>query len=120
MRDLAPDIVRQRLLIEGYWTIEVDEPTIRRYLLGVAEQLGLRTYGEPVVFAPAAGMGREANAGWDAFIPLIDSGIAAYFWAASRFLAVTLYTCKRFDAAAAIEFTRDYFAMGDRVETLEF
>jgi hypothetical protein len=120
VRDLAPDIVRQRLLIEGYWSIEIDEPVIRRYLAGLAAHLGLRTYGDAVIFAPASGMGRDENAGWDAFVPLIDSGMAAYFWGASQFLAVTIYSCTRFDAAGAIDFTRDYFDMSDRLESLEF
>jgi hypothetical protein len=31
MDDLAPDITRQRLLIEGYYTVDVDEPVIERY-----------------------------------------------------------------------------------------
>ena len=71
-RDLAPGIVRQRLLLEGYWSVEVDAEAIRRLLLDLAAHLDLRTYGEPVVFAPDSGMGREENGGWDAFVPLID------------------------------------------------
>ena len=50
-RDLAPGIVRQRLLLEGYWSVEVDAEAIRRLLLDLAAHLDLRTYGEPVVFA---------------------------------------------------------------------
>ena len=46
MRDLAPEIVRQRLLIEGRCTVAVDSA------------------------------GKAESAGFDAFIPLIDSGIS--------------------------------------------
>ena len=42
-------------------------------------------------------------------MPLIDSGVAGYFWTGPRFLSIVLYTCKGFDDAAAIAFTRDYF-----------
>jgi hypothetical protein len=111
MKDLAPDIVRQRLLMEGYWTIAVDEAVVRDYLLGLAAHLGLRTYGDPIVFSPASGEGRPENAGYDAFVPLVDSGISGYFWSAAGFLSVVVYSCKAFDAAAALAFTRDYFAI---------
>jgi hypothetical protein len=33
MEDLAPDIVRHRLPIEGYYAIEVDEDRIRQHRL---------------------------------------------------------------------------------------
>ena len=75
-KTIAPDIFRQRLLIEGYFERHVDEAALRAYLPGLAAHLGLRPYGEPVIFAPATGMGSAANAGFDAFMPLIDSGIA--------------------------------------------
>jgi len=120
-RDLAPDIVRQRLLIEGYWMRpDVDAGTIRDYLLALAAHLDLRTYGEPVVYSPGAGSGRPENMGFDAFVPLIDSGIAGYFWVGPRFLSVVIYTCKEFDADAAVTFTREFFAIGGDVATHAF
>ena len=119
-RDLAPDILRQRLLLEGYWTVEVDESFVSRFLLDLAGHLGLRTYGEPVVYAPASGMGREENAGWDAFVPLVDSGISAYFWAKPRFFSIVLYTCTTFDADAASAFVRDDLGVSGGIARLEF
>lgn len=109
MRNLAPDIFRQRLLIEGYYTGEMPSERVRDYLTGVAAHLELRTYAEPIVFSPASGMGRAENAGFDAFVPLIDSGISAYVWTQARFFSVLLYTCKGFDEAEAVEFTRRWF-----------
>lgn len=50
---------------------------------------------------------------------MIDSGISLYVWTAERFLALVLFTCKEFDAEAAITFTRDFFAMTDS-ESQEF
>ena len=119
-RKLAPEIFRQRLLIEGFFGREVEEATIRAYLLEVAAHLGLRTYGEPVVFAPASGEGRAGNAGFDAFVPLIDSGISGYFWTGPRFLSIVLYTCKGFDDDRAVAFTRDYFRIHGEIATHAF
>jgi hypothetical protein len=110
MEDLAPDILRQRLLMEGYYTVSVDEEVIARYFEVLTGHLSLRAYGTPTIFAPS-GQGRAENQGFDAFIPLIDSGISLYVWTAAQFLAVVVFTCKTFDAQLAVQTTRDYFGM---------
>jgi S-adenosylmethionine decarboxylase len=120
VQDLAPEIFRQRLIIEGFYTIELDKARLEQYLLAVAAHLGMRTYGEPIVFAPAAGMGRRQNAGYDAFVPLIDSGISAYVWTGARFFSVVLYTCKGFDDEAAVAFTREFFQAAGELASASF
>ncbi len=112
MKDLAPDIVRQRLLIEGLYSRDVDQAAVETYLIGVAAHLKLRTYGLPIVHAPGDA-GKAENQGFDAFIPLIDSGISLYVWSEKRFFATVLFTCKRFDINAALTFTRDFFNATD-------
>ena len=107
LKDLAPAVFRQRLLVEGYFGGEMTEERVRACLLRLAEALDLHTYGAPVVFQPASGMGKDENAGFDAFVPLIDSGISAYFWVSASFFSILLYTCKGFDAEAAIRHARD-------------
>jgi len=112
MRDLAPDITRIRLLIEGFYSGSMDEARVRRFLLGVAEHLDLRVYGEPAIHSPA-GTGSAENQGYDAFIPLIDSGISLYVWTGPSFFSALLYTCKTFDVEAARLFTREFFAAAE-------
>ena len=118
MRDLAPGIFRQRLLVEGYFTARIDRDAVERYLTGIASALELRTYGAPIVHDPA-GLGKAENQGFDAFIPLIDSGISLYVWSGPKFFAAVLFTCKRFDVARALDFTREYFGAAE-VEHREF
>ena len=118
MKDLAPEIFRQRLLIEGKYTIDVAEANVREYLLELAATLELGTYGDPIIHSPE-GTGKEENQGFDAFIPLIDSGISIYIWSSSQFLAVVLFTCKEFNADAAITFTKEFFVMPE-VESNSF
>lgn len=120
MKNLAPNIFRQRLLIEAFYTTNMSQEILEKYLLDVAEHLNLRTYGKPIVYSPASGIGREENAGYDAFVPLIDSGISAYVWSNSKFLSILIYTCKGFDEQAAIEFTRQYFAVSDEIVSASF
>lgn len=112
MRDLAPEIIRQRLLIEGRYTVEIDKPAIESFLSGLAARLDLRTYGTPVIHAPG-GLGKEENEGFDAFIPLIDSGISLYVWTSAGFFACVLFTCKAFDADKAISFAAEYFGASE-------
>lgn len=119
-KDIAPDIFRQRLLIEGYWTTDVNEDVIKKFLKELAGTLNLRTYGDPIVFAPDSGMGKEENAGWDAFVPLIDSGISAYFWSKQSFLSIVIYTCKGFDADKSIDFTKSFFELEGEVVSFDF
>ncbi len=116
MKNLAPEIFRQRLLIEAYYSGEVTRESLARYLTGVAAHLGLAAYGEPAIFSPG-GRGKTENQGFDAFLPLVDSGISAYVWTAPKFVSVLLYTCKGFDEAAAVDYTRRHFAIAGEIAT---
>src|SRR5918995_775670 len=113
MPRLAPDIFRKRLLIEGYFAREeLDEQVIRTYFSVITSHLGLRTYGEPIVHH-TSGQGKAINEGYDAFVPLIDSGIYVCVWSVRRFASVILYTCAEFDTAEATAFTRDFFQISE-------
>ena len=118
MRDLAPNIVRQRILIEGYYTVVIDEDKIRDFFTHVTKRLDLRTYDVPVIFAPG-GEGRQDNEGYDAFVPLIDSGISLYVWTGPKFLSIVTFTCKAFDADEAVKAAQEFFAMS-QIEHTDF
>lgn len=108
MKDLAPKIVRKRLLIEAIYNKDIQESDVRDYLLKLAAHLDLRTYGEPIIHSPS-GTGKEENQGFDAFVPLIDSGISLYVWTNEHFLSTVLYTCKSFSTKSALAFTQNFF-----------
>jgi hypothetical protein len=108
MKDIAPDIFRKRLLIEGYYAIDVTESTIKKFFSYITTELSLRTYGEPIVHA-TSGVGKESNQGYDAFVPLIDSGIYSSVWVNKKFLSLIIYTCKDFDETEALEKTKSFF-----------
>jgi S-adenosylmethionine decarboxylase len=69
-------------------------------------------YSQPIIFQPA-GLGKEDNAGYDAFVPLIDSGISLYVWSKAKFMSVVIYTCKGFDATVALEETKTFFKLSE-------
>lgn len=119
MRNLAPDIIRQRLLIEAtYRKQPVTQSDVEHFLRELPGTLDLRIYTDPVVYSPG-GEGKEVNQGYDGFVALIDSGISIYVWENAKFLSVVIYTCKSFDADKALDFTNKFFDISD-VETLAF
>jgi len=108
MRNLAPDVFRQRLLIEATYERAIDKRDVEEFLRELPRQLGLRIYSEPVVYSPS-GVGAEINQGYDGFVALIDSGISIYVWERAKFVSVVVYTCKEFAAEDAIAFTKRFF-----------
>ena len=114
MKDLAPHIVRQRLLIEAIYQADITDKEIHEYLSDLAKSLDLRVYGEPVIHAPS-GRGKRENQGYDAFIPLVDSGIALYVWTNERFMSCFLYTCKNFSIQDAVRYTKEFFETSELV-----
>lgn len=108
-RRLAPEIFRKRLLIEGFFVRpDVGAETILEYLAHLTSQLGLRTYAAPIVHQ-TGGEGKDSNQGFDAFVPLIDSGIYVCIWSRPRFLSIILYTCAEFDEKRAEALTAEFF-----------
>ena len=118
MKDLAPYITRLRFMVEGFYSIEVDKSVIEDYFKKITTALGLRMYGEPIIFSPGSD-GKEENQGYDAFVPLIDSGISLYVWSNAKFVSVILYTCKSFDTDKALAVTKGFFGV-DEVESMKF
>jgi S-adenosylmethionine decarboxylase len=114
VKNLAPQIFRQRLLIEGYTTAAVTRETLVAAMTGLAAHLALRAYAAPVIFSPGD-TGRPENQGFDAFLPLVDSGIAVYYWSNAAFVSILLYTCKAFDATAAIDYARQAFGIDGEI-----
>ena len=108
LTDIAPDIFRKRLLFEGYFTIEVSAETVVSYFSHITTELGLRTYGDPIVHE-TGGAGKDVNQGFDGFVPLIDSGIYIGVWVNPKFLSTIIYTCGEFDSDKAVSAVTDFF-----------
>ncbi|MCX6798108.1 MAG: S-adenosylmethionine decarboxylase [Candidatus Falkowbacteria bacterium] len=118
MKNLAPNIIRQRFLLEGFYQKEIDVQAIKDYFQTITDSLELKMYGEPIIFSPG-GQGKEENQGYDAFVPLIDSGISLYVWANAKFFSLIIYTCKNFDETKALETTKEFFA-AESIESMSF
>jgi S-adenosylmethionine/arginine decarboxylase-like enzyme len=103
MNDLAPEIFRQRLVIEGTCTEAITDHQIKQYLSELSGVLKMHTVLEPITH-------RSDMYGWAGWIHWETSGAHFYAWEQPRlFFSVDIYTCKEFDVQQAVEFTRNYF-----------
>ncbi len=109
---IAPDIFRKRLLIEGYYRVDVTAERLRNYFDHLTGDLGLQTYGDPIIHR-TSGQGQEINQGFDAFVPLVASGIYIAVWVNARFLSTIVYTCADFDEDQATVLIRDFFDLDE-------
>jgi hypothetical protein len=104
--DLAPDILRQRLVIEGVPARPVDDALIRSYLSALSRAVDMVQLIEPVTH-------RSDLYGWAGWIHWETSGAHFYAWEQPRlFFSVDVYTCKAFDVDTAVAFTRDFLSAG--------
>jgi len=103
MPDLAPDIYRQRLVVEGLCRTPIDAASVRTYLCTLSDRIDMITIAQPVTH-------RSSLYGWAGWIHWETSGAHFYAWETPRFFfSVDIYACKPFGVEAVVEFTRDFF-----------
>ncbi len=110
MRDLAPEIFRQRMVVEGLTPKPITDQQIKNYLFTLSDRLGMVTLIEPVTH-------RSDLYGWAGWIHWESSGAHFYAWEQPKlFFSVDIYTCKSFLAKTAVDFTKEFF----NATTIEF
>jgi len=112
-RDLAPSILRQRLVVEGTRAEPIDASEIRAYLKPLSAVCDMTVLIEPVTH-------RSDRFGWAGWVHWETSGAHFYAWDEPFvFFSVDIYTCKAFDTHEAVEFTRSFLG-ADEVVAREF
>ena len=111
VQNLAPDIFRQRLVVEGTCPERIDQSAIKTYLNALSEVCGMNALIDPVTH-------RSDLYGWAGWIHWETSGAHFYAWDDPLiFFSADIYTCKAFDAMATVEFTREFFDADQIVAT---
>ena len=104
MVDLAPEILRQRLVVEGLVDTPISAEQIETYLSELSVVVDMITLLPPVTH-------ESSTFGWAGWIHWESSGAHFYAWDRPRlFFSVDIYTCKRFDPKLALDFTAEYFS----------
>ena len=102
-------IPRYRLVVEGTPPSPIDDAAIRAYLRELSDVCEMTLLLEPVTH-------RSDRYGWAGWVHWETSGAHFYAWESPiLFFSVDIYTCKAFDLAAAVEFTRTFFGAGEVV-----
>ena len=103
-RDLAPDIVRQRLVIEGTLDTPFKPEDMTKYCNEISEVLNMTPISSPMC-------NHAPQYGGCTFMHWKESGMHIYSWddRDPSFFSIDIYTCKEFDVDQAIEYTQDFF-----------
>ncbi len=109
MRDLAPEICRQRLVVEGLCPEPIDAQAISSYLSELSKAIDMVSLIEPVTH-------QSPLYGWAGWIHWETSGAHFYAWDDPRlFFSVDVYACKPFSAQGVVDLTREWFDASDVV-----
>lgn len=109
MRDLAPEICRQRLVVEGLCTEPISADDITTYLNLLSKTIDMVTLTDPVTH-------QSPLYGWAGWIHWETSGAHFYAWDVPRlFFSVDVYACKPFSEEDVVELTRGFFGATDVV-----
>jgi len=105
MKDLEPNITRQRLIIEAKYEREIKEEDIRNFLFELGKVLKMTVDVEPSVRKVETGI----HDGFYGYAHWTESGCHIYTWRKFNFLSVDIYTCKHFSVEDAVNFTKEFF-----------
>lgn len=108
MKDLEPQIYRQRLTIEGKYQGDINAEMIKSFLVDFAQHIKMKPLTEPFIFTPN-NTGHAIHHGVAGFMAWAESGCSIYTWDKFNFLSVEIYTCKQFDNGKASEYVKEYF-----------
>ena len=105
-KDLAPMIIRRRLVLEGLTTEQIPIKDINSYMIELSSTMNM-TIVSPPTFNYDEDYGNSAYMCWK------ESGMHIYTWskteARPHFFSIDIYTCKDFNIKDVIQCTTDKF-----------
>ena len=104
--DLAPTIVRKRLIIECIHNGNLNEQIIYDYMVELSSIMNMT-----IVTLPNLNFVKEY--GYAGYMNWKESGMHVYTWneinTRPNFMSIDIYTCKDFDIRSVINFTKEKF-----------
>ncbi|MCB9809169.1 hypothetical protein H6776_02095 [Candidatus Nomurabacteria bacterium] len=108
MKNLAENIIRQRLVVEGLTNLRLDQEILFRYLKELTQLVAMKPLRDPEV-SPAGDIGIGAWQHWMTSGCHVYSYDKKYTGKDYALITVDTYTCKPFDPQKVVEFTKDFF-----------
>ena len=104
--DLAPSIVRRRLVIECIHNQNFNEQKIYDYMVELSKVMNMTIVILPVI-------NNVEEYGFSAYMSWKESGMHVYTWNETEkrpnFMSIDIYTCKNFKIEDVINFTKQTF-----------
>ncbi|MCS7095874.1 MAG: S-adenosylmethionine decarboxylase [Candidatus Bathyarchaeota archaeon] len=105
MENLKPEIYRERLIIEGFYSVSLDEDFLKNFLLSLSEMLRMKVIAGPFIFSPDSYS--TLHHGLGGFMAWAESGVAFYSWSHHRFFTLDIYSCKPFNMQHVLDYARE-------------
>jgi S-adenosylmethionine decarboxylase len=102
--DLAPNIVRQRMVLEGTLHNQFEPEDITRFAKEITALLNMELITSPI-------LNHEPKYGWCGFVHWKESGMHIYTWDNVKpyFFSVDIYTCKAFNPKHVVNYANYFF-----------
>ena len=102
--DLAPTIIRKRLVIEGISEEPFSKEGMDRYMNELSKLMDMTIVSKPT-------FNFDIKYGLSSYMCWKESGMHIYTWdnRSPRFFSVDIYTCKEFNPEHALEYTEEFF-----------
>jgi S-adenosylmethionine decarboxylase len=111
--NLAPEIFRKRLIIEGKYTVSIEnESFVADFLSDLSKELDMTIIAGPFV-SSANGKAIPLHDGYEGSLVWAESGANTYIWTRSQFCTVDIYSCKDFDSKKTIHFIKQRFGISE-------
>jgi len=104
--DLAPTIIRKRLVIECIHNQNINEQLINDYMIELSDIMNMTIVIPPVI-------NKVEEYGYSGYMSWKESGMHVYTWDQTEerpnFMSIDIYTCKDFTINDVIQFTKEKF-----------
>ena len=104
--DLAPNIIRKRLVIEGISEEIFTKENMKNYMIQLSEIMNMTIVSEPT-------FNYDEKYGLSSYMCWKESGMHIYTWKKTNnrpnFFSIDIYTCKDFNVNDIIKFTSNSF-----------
>ncbi|MCS7113393.1 MAG: S-adenosylmethionine decarboxylase [Nitrososphaerota archaeon] len=91
MKNLKPEIFRKRVIIEGFYDVEMNEGFVRSFLVDLSRTLGMDIIVGPIVFSPDRYS--KLHHGVGGYLAWVGSGVSIYTWRDHKFFTLDVYSC---------------------------
>lgn len=105
LENLKPEIHRERLIIEGFYNISLNEEFLKNFLHGLSEKLCMKVIAGPFMFSPDNYS--SLHHGLGGFMAWAESGVAFYSWSHHKFFTLDIYSCKPFNMQHTLDYVRE-------------